>query len=235
MDLAPQVKDATEAIQHVPPLVDAVMGLLQTPTGFGVLLVFFTWLVINKDFSHLFQIFERKEKRRAEHLDLYVSKPELADTEAFKVLSDLRDAYYFKMATGIYAEKKLRQALIDLHGRTSHKISWGQIRRAFPYIEPANNGEVVIRKLTTFEKIGYWYNQAIGYGSLLSAAVLWSLFFLSSPKTTGSIVWGLAGTFAPVLFAMFVFAQNWPVGAAKRIQRELATGKSEGSESAPEQ
>lgn len=221
MDLAPQLKDATEAIQHVPPLADAITNLLQTPTGWIAIAAFFFWLIVNKDFSHLFDILERKERRRSEHLDIYVAKPELADSESIKTLSDLRDAHYFKIATGIYAEKKLRYALINLHNRTSHHISWEKIRRAFSYIEINNDGTIVIRNLTRFESIGYWYNEIVGYASLLFAAGFLSLFFMITPKTLSTFAWGIGSSLTAVLFAMFVFAQNWPILAAKSIQKEL--------------
>lgn len=222
MALAPQIKDATEAIQQVPPLVDALANLLQTPSGWVVLAAFFLWLLVNKDFSHLFDFMERKERRRFEHLDLYVTKPELADEESVKVLRDLRDAHYFKIATGIYAEKNLRSALIALHNRTSHLVGWSSIRRAFPYIQANNRREVKIRELTGFEKFGYWYNQFVGYTSLFAAAGILSLFVISSSKTFTSLAWGVGGTLAVVFFAMFVFSQNWPEYAARRIQKELA-------------
>lgn len=232
MDLTPQLKDATEAIQYVPPLTDAIANLLQTPTGWAAIAAFFFWLIVNKDFSHIFDILERKEKRKFEHLDLYVTKPELADSESVKVLSDLRDAHFFNIATGIYAEKKLRSALINLHNCTSHHISWGQIRRAFPYLEVSEDKTIVIRRQTNFEKIGYWYNQSIGYISLLLAASLLSLFFIATPKSLGSFAWCIGGGLIMIIFAMFVFAQNWPVLAAKKIQKELCRESMLGKENA---
>lgn len=108
------------ATQQVIPLADALANLLQTPAGLIAVVVFFLWLLVNKDFSHLFELFERKEKRRSEQLDLYVSKPELADANSIKVLSDLRDAHYFKVATGIL----LRQALEKDDGVFAQSLSW---------------------------------------------------------------------------------------------------------------
>lgn len=221
MNLVPDVKDATEAIQQVPPLVEAIVSLLQTPAGWFVLAVLFFWLLVNKDFSHIFDMFERKERRQFEYLDLYIAKSELADEESVKVLRDLRDAHYFKVATGIYAEKKLRRALINLHDRTSHFISWTQIRRAFRYIETSEDGIVEIRKLRKFEAIGYWYNELIAYVCLLLAAGLLNLFLFSDGRNSTSVAWGIISPLAAVFFAMFVFAQNWPILAARRIQKEL--------------
>lgn len=222
MDFAPKVKDATEAIQQFPPLVDAILNILSTPAGWVVLAALFLWLLVNKNFVHLFDIFERKERRRFEYLDLYIAKPELADAEALKVLRDFRDAHYFKVATRIDAKGKFRSALIVLHERTSHIVSWGLIRRAIPYIEVDQDGKVSIRERTTFETIGYRYNQLVGYVSLLAAAGIFSLFIFTNGKTLAALVWGVGGSFGVVFFAIFVFAQNWPVHAATCIKMELS-------------
>lgn len=221
MELTAQLKDATEAAQQVVPLADAVTNLLQTPVGLIAAVLFFLWLLVNKDFSHLFDLFERKEKKRSEQLDQYVSKPELADPDSVRVLSDLRDAHYFKIATGIYAEKKLRKALITLHNRASHHISWQQIRRAFQYIEISGDEALVIRQFTLFELIGYGYNQLVGYTCLLFAAGLFGLFLIANPKTLSSFAWCVGGGLSSILFAMFVLSQNWPIHAAKKIRKEL--------------
>jgi hypothetical protein len=222
LKLAPQIKDATEAINQVPPLIDALIDLLQTPAGWLLLSALFLWLLINKDFSRLVDLMGRKERQRFEHLDLYVTKPELADEESVKVLRDLRDAHYFKIATGIYAEKNLRSALIKLHDQTSHEVNWALIRRAFPYIQANGQKQVKVRDLTAFEGFGCWYNQLVGYISLLTAAGIFSLFVFSTTKSFASLIWVISGAFAALFFAMFVFAQNWPEQAAKRIQKELA-------------
>lgn len=221
MELTAQLKDATEATQQVIPLADALANLLQTPAGLIAIAMFFFWLLVNKDFSHLLELFERKEKKRSEQLDLYVSKPELADADSITVLSDLRDAHYFKVATGIYAEKKLRSALITLHNQTSHHISWQQIKRAFQYIEIGENNTLEIRELTTIEVLGYWYNQLVGYASALFAACIFGLFVITSPKTLASFAWGIGGGLGVIFFAMFVLSQNWPIHAAKQIRKEL--------------
>lgn len=221
MEFAPQVRDATEAIQQVPPLVGAILNLLQTPAGWAVLAALFFWFLVNKDFSHVFGFLERRERRRFEYLDLYIAKHEVADEGAVKVLRDLRDAHYFKIGTGIYAEKKLRIALIGLHERISYIVSWRQIRRAVPYIEADQNGNISIRKLSRVEIVGYWYNQLVGYASLLVAAGTFSFLIFLKGMTLSALMWCIGGGLAALFFAIFVFAQNLPANSAKRIHKEL--------------
>lgn len=175
MELASQVEDLTKAVQKLPSLIDAIWSLLTTTTGifiFLLFLVFLLWLFGNKGFSPALEAFERKEKRRLEQLEAYVSFPESADPEAIKAIRDLRNAYYFKIATGIHAESKLRNVLIKMHETTSHHITWRQIRRALPYIEIDSTDTIKIRKPTRSEKITYRYNQCVAYTSLFVSAVL---------------------------------------------------------------
>ncbi len=223
MDIALQFKDETETFQQVTSLTNTIISALQSPEGWIIVPIFFFWLIVNKDFSHVFDILERKEKRRAEQLEFYVTKPEIADSETISVLNDLRDTHYFKVATGIYAEKKLRHALINLHNSTSHNVSWRQIRRAFRYIEMNKDGSIAIRRMTIFEIIGYWYNQIVGYIIFLFAAVILALYVFLMPRTFSNVASGILGSLVIILFAMFVFAQNWPILAARKIQNELAS------------
>jgi hypothetical protein len=221
MDIAPKIKDATEAIRQFPPLFEAILDVLKTPTGWIVLLGLVTWLLVNRDVSHLFSFFERKTQRRLEYLDSYVAKPDIADKDTVDALRDLRDAHYFRLATQIYAEKRLRSSLINLHDRTSHHINWTLIRRALPYIEMKSEGEVSIRPMTTVETIGYWYNQVFGFLSLVASASIFTLFLFEGKKSLSEFIWGVGGALGVSLFAFFVFAQNLPVRAAKTIEQEL--------------
>jgi hypothetical protein len=221
MDFLSQIKEATEALQKLPTLLDAAWGVFQTPSGWFVLLPLIFWFFVNKDLSHLFDLFERRGRRRLECLDTYVSKPDVADSESIQALCDIRDAHYFKIGTGIYAERKLRLVLIALHGNTSHFVSWRHIQRAFEYIEIDDKNNISIRKMTKFENVGYWYNQVVGYTFMLVAAVVFSFSIFLSLKTPSSLLWGMAGALLALILAVFVLAQNWSAHAAKLINKEL--------------
>lgn len=76
------------------------------------------------------------------------------------------------------------------------------------------------------EMLSYWYNQFVAYFFLLISAALISLVILSGSKTLTSFSLGFGGGILSVLFAMFVFSQNWPVHAAKKIAKELESQQS---------
>lgn len=152
---------------------------------------------------------------------MYMSNQEAANEDVLKVIKDLRDAQYFKVATGIYAEKSLRESLIYLHEKTSHSITWTNIKRSLPYLSATSDTKIEVRKQKCTEKIGYWYN--IGVGSLFFcfAIVIFLAFFLVSPGSVGIIVGGATLSLLCAFFAFFVFSQNWPVTSAKKIKEEL--------------
>jgi hypothetical protein len=60
-----------------------------------------------------------------------------------EVIGDLVEAELFNRAVGIYAERELREALINLHKDTSPKIDWKMIKRSRGFIK-LENGEAVI-------------------------------------------------------------------------------------------
>ena len=219
MELAPQVEDLAKAIQSLPSLLDAVSSL--PLSGWVVLVAFFFWFLANKNLPHVFGLIERKEKRRLEQLETYVSSPDSGDVNAIKAIRDLRDAHYFKIATGIYAESRVRNAYIKLHEATSHLITWRHICRAHPYVKVAPDETVTVRAMDFSETLSYWYNQVFAYFFLLISAALVSLVILSGSKTLTSFSFGFGGGIVSALFAMFIFSQNWPVHAAKKIAKEL--------------
>lgn len=228
MELAPLVEDLTKATQSLPSLLDAVSSL--PLSGWVVLVAFFLWLLANKNLPRVFDVLERKEMRRLGQLETYVSSPGSGDANALKAVQDIRDAHYFKIATGIYAESRVRSAFIKLHEATSHLVSWRHICRAHPYLKVAADETVTVRELDFSETLSYWYNQFVAYFFLLISAALFSLVILSGSKTLTSFSLGFGGGILSALFAMFVFSQNWPVHAAKKIAKELESQRSGGAD-----
>lgn len=221
MGLASQVTDFAEAIQALSSVAEAVLSQIATPFGVIALLLFFLWLLVSFDYSRMFGVLEHKQRRRLEQINEYVSSPDLADPTIIKAIKDQRDTHYFKVATGIYAEGRIRNALVEAHQALSHSVTWTHFRRAFQYIEVAADQTITIRDLTKFEQFGYRYNQFVAYTSVLSSFALAAMVILSGSKTLASFWVGFGGSTLVALFSMFAFAQNWPVHAKERIAKEL--------------
>jgi hypothetical protein len=222
MDQLFRVKDMTEMVHDLPSLFDAIFAFVTTPEGLVVISVFFLWLIVNIDFSKAFDMLERKERRRLEQINEYVSSNEAADQETIKVVRDLRDAHYFNVATGIYAENRTRSAFIKLHQSFSHCITWKYINRARPYIDIAADETITIRDLDLFEKISYRYNQFVAYGSLIFSVVLFIAKFVFAANKTIMLFWGSFGlSLFLAVFGFFALIQNSPVHAKNLIAKEL--------------
>lgn len=223
MDLAFQVTNTTEAVHNLPSLLSAVYALIATPDGAALFILFCLWLLANRGFfSRAFDMVEHKERRRLEQINEYVSSHEAADPETIKVVRDLRDAHYFNVATGIYAENRTRSAFIKMHQVSSHCISWKYIERARPYIDIAADETITIRDSNFFEKLSFWYNQCVAYGSLVISVVLFIAKFVFSDNKTMMLFWGSFGlSLFLAVFGFFVLLQNSPVRAKDRIAKEL--------------
>lgn len=216
-----QVDKATDMVKSIPEFMTAVSDVLQSPYGWLVLVAVLIWFLINRDLSRLFSLFERGEKQRLDKLESYVNNPSAADEQSLNVIKDLRNAYYFKVATGIYAEKGRRESLIKLHNDTSHSINWVQIKRALPFIIANADMNPSIRDMEFREKVVHYYNLAVGFLFLVFAIALLLMFLISKPQNVSGILIGLGGALTPALFAMFVFSQNLPFASAKKIKKEL--------------
>lgn len=220
-DSGNKIDQATDMVKSIPEFMDAVSQVLQSPYGWLVLLGLFIWFLMNRDLSHMFGLFERGEKKRLDKLESYVNNPSAAEEKSLNVIKDLRDAYYFKVATGIYAEKGRREILIKLHNDTSYAINWVHIKRALPFIISKSNMESYIRELEPMEKVGHYYNLAVGLLFLFFAIALLLMFLISSPQGVSGVLIGVGGALVSALFAMFVFSQNWPIESARKIKKEL--------------
>ena len=220
-DLAKGIEGATTVLKSIPDFIKAFTEIMQTPYGWIFLAIIFLWFVLNKDLAKLFSLFESKEKKRLDKLEIYVSDTETANSEALEVIKDLRDAYYFKVATDIYAEKNLRDSLISLHKKTSHTITWVNIKRAMPYIDADSKSNISIREQNWQEKIGYFYNLSIGWlflGFLIASSLVY--MFSSNKDLSQSGLW-LTSTLFCTFFTIFSFSQNFPISSAKKIKAEL--------------
>jgi len=220
-DIAKGIDSATSVVKSIPEFIKALTDMMETPYGWLILIVILIWFLLNKDLSRFLSLFEAKEKKRLDKLEVYVSNKDAANNEALEVIKDLRDAHYFKVATDIYAEKNLRDSLISLHKKTSHTINWVNIKRAMPYIEADSSSAISIRKQTKSERFGYFYNLFTGWLFLGFAVALFLVFIFSSVKDLSQFILWIASALFCAFFAIFAFSQNFSINSAKKIKTEL--------------
>lgn len=224
MDIASQIQSATETLQNLRNLSGSapVIPYGEYIVPFLLVLSYFVKLVNKGFFLQMLGLLEYKEKKRLEHINEYLSSDCTADPETAKIVRDLRDAHYFKVATGIYAEDRTRKALIKLHQETSHNILWKHIDRAKMYMSIDQDGKVTVCDLTLLEKIHYWFTGCAGWGSVTYGFYL-MLVLLASAETKSWALFGLSVGcllfFA--IFAVFILSNNLPYHARKLIADEL--------------
>lgn len=215
------VQATTEAVRQIPMLIDAAEALLNRPFGWIALLSLLAWLFLNKNAGIAIDFFEKRRNKKLEQLDLYVSKPDIADENSIRVLKDLRDAHYFRVATGIYAESKLRSKLIELHNSTPHTISWTTIRRAMEFIVFDDEKPASIRTSTRFEKFNHFYNILTGSLMLVISVLIFIVFFAYGPPNFRIKALAFISSLIFIAIAMFIFSHNWPRQAADKINSHL--------------
>lgn len=133
-----------------------------------------------------------------------------------EVLQDQLDEAYFKYATRISAEKRKREALIQLHESAQGELSWIHLKRASQFLDPTDKDKVMV-KVGRWDRFFCWYSAFV---AVLFTFV--SVFFVSVIPFCGNLkvalaflgVGGLAG-----IVAMIVFAQTFPVSSARRIEK----------------
>lgn len=214
----------------------------------SVLLPLSQKLIESNTISDIFELFERREKRKMELLESYVSlSAEGIDECVREEIKDQRDTLYFKAATGIYAEKRLRNALTTLHKTTN--ITWKQIHLARYHLEETNKSEEtnktvtaiferffsVLSTLRLYEKksnetitvkfcpIYRWYNWFLCLIFVLSA-LLWFYSAILQVKNTQTLQPIFPGVFQVLLFVLLAMAANYQnrnVNAASEIAKEL--------------
>jgi hypothetical protein len=150
--------------------------------------------------------------------------------EVRAVLADHLDAIAFREATGIQAEKSLREGLIQLHGESNGEVSWRELRMARPYLTP-DLGRVQV-------KLGVL--DYLSYGLTMLGALVLALFALAmmlgpmvGDPSLGQILasYGLALVFGAVAFVMY--AAELPFHFARRFRKHLAKARSAECPSTP--
>lgn len=209
------IKDATSAVQSLPALWEAITA---SPIyGWVILILFFGWLVLNHDVGRVLDLLGRKRRQELEALEAYCAAPNTDDARMVRAMQDLRDTHYLRIATGMHLERKQRSAYLKLHEEFSHVLHWRMIRRAAPHLRVLEDESIEFVPLGVIERVGYHYNQVVGYLLLLCAASFATLGVISASSSWLAYAAWLGGAIIAACLATIVFIQNWPISAAKRI------------------
>lgn len=167
-------------IDGLPVVVTTIRELLATAIGTAVFAVFvFSYLAIKIPQIPLFQWLIGLKASRLKWLTEHTAC--ISDDVFCKaVIEDIRDAMIFEKATGIYAEKNWRKALVELHDLTG--VSWVIIRRARKFMSLGADGKINIRALTYGDRIEAWFNAAMAWLFLGMATLTFISILLIEPR-----------------------------------------------------
>lgn len=178
--LTARVEDARAAVEGLPALIGAISVLFSTPSGLFAVIAVSIWLLLKVKSIPLIQHFSQRRSERVASMEKYLDCPEKADITCVRVVQEMRDTHMFRTATGIYAEKRRRDALVSLHERVSHVANWRIIRRAHPFLEFNARHEMRVRSFNWIERVEFAFNTVIMFVSFAVAALLFvAIFFLS--------------------------------------------------------
>jgi len=212
-----ELQGATAFLQEVPKFLQAADKIATMKNGAIILMIVGAIPVLVLCWYALRAI-ERKQNITFKHFDAYIAMGDSADEALVAALKDIRDARYFKMATGIHAEKIRRNAFIKAHEKLSNTIAWTHIRRALPYIDINEAGSISIRAKTKSDTVTWWFHLIFAILAGCFAVVLFGCGILLPDN--GAIGLMIAGVLY-LGFAMFIVAQNWPANASTMIDEEL--------------
>ncbi len=216
------LEPATELLKSIPEFLEALSTVLQTPWGWLVLLIVVSFIFINRNFSFVIDIYNKRRSMRIDNYNSYLKKENYDSENMEMVMRDAIDTHFFKVATGIYAEDSFRISLIKLHELISYKFSWKKIKCALPYIEADADHNVTIRRLKFGERAGVYYNVFVGLLLLTLATAIFINFIISEQKTFSDILVAITATLGFTFSSMFIFSLNLSSSEAERIREELS-------------
>lgn len=220
--LTERVQDATTAVKALVPLVEAISALFATPGGIIAAIVVFAWLLSKFRSLPLLQHFSERKSVRQASMEKYLQEPERGDPVCLKVLREIRDTDMFRTATGIYAEKRRREALVVLHDDLSGIVTWRMIRRADPFLELDENDKFQVRPFTLVERFEFAFNTGVMYFGFGTAAVLFvgALLYPGLTSKDGLIL--LSAVLGLMALGIYSAVQNFPRRNALSIKDGLA-------------
>jgi energy-converting hydrogenase Eha subunit C len=221
------VKVMTDTIMSIPSLQEAFKQVMSDPVNFIIFIVIFLFLILNNIVKNNFLLtyWERREDKKQEKIDRYLSNNSDIDEMCAEIVREQRDAIIFKSVTGIYAEKVFRCALIDLRKKMPYDVTWRMIRKSlsrFILIDDEFNNKVVsVKPVTKMEKLTIVYNYTMAFLLLVIAVVYINITIVNAAFTVINVLIFFVLVFLAGFCIAIILSQNLPYIFSKRIHIEL--------------
>lgn len=221
------VKVMTDSITSIPNLQEAFKQVMSDPVNFIIFIIIFSFLILNYIAKNTFLLtyWERREDKKQEKIDRYLSNNSDMDEMCAEIVREQRDAIIFKNATGIYAEKVFRCALIDLRKKMPYDVTWRMIRKSLSRFSLNDEKKIIVKPITKIETVAMYYNYIMGLLLLaIAVAVMYVSFYILTSNSILTFIDALTFIGIALLssfLSVMVLSQNLPYIFAKRIYSEL--------------
>lgn len=208
--------------------VSVILNFAEKMTGgqWVVVLVLLVGFFLNKNMKDIFGYFQKKGKSKLEDIEKYIERNEASTSDMIDSMKDVRDAFYFKIMTGVYVEGQRRLALIRFHKEYAEKLSWKKISRAYEYLDFEDLSSIKVKRFGFIDKAGYYYNSAMGWVFMVMAILLVASAVIEKNTSWTGVVDLACGAFIAIV-SLFVFGQNYPMKAAKEIKEMIGANETQ--------
>ena len=175
-------------------IFESIAGLVQQPGGMAGAAALVLWILLNINATSLVESWSKFKKRKESLIENYLNHEKTADKSVASVFIEIRNYNYFAAVTVINAEKKLRDAIIDFHNKSSYRATWKEIKNSMSYISLNENGHLFVRNMNLMEMLAFYYNMIVAATMASFSLAIFMLLFFSD---------GLSAVFKPVVASNF--------------------------------
>lgn len=126
---------------------------------------------------------------------------------------------YFRLVHKVKMEKVVRDACIDWYARLNRELSISHFIRARSHLE-IKDGKLEV-KISTFDRIGYWYNMIAGILLLLIGFPFLAMTNAIQSQSIVGIIVVIGVSLFLIVFGLFLLSQTFSVVSAKRVQEAI--------------
>lgn len=217
-------------INTAPDLLHRFMELLTNPLGLFVTFVFAVFVFFRHIQSdQFFSWFERKDKNRIAALEAYLSE-DSHHSENQQLIKEMREAHYFKKATGMDVDVEWIAPLIAFHQSLNGKIRWQQIQFAHKFLELDNNQITLSQSIhSLWRKFDLGFQILLAFGAIflsLLMLILGGLAYFSADGLNFQLLFmSLGGSIIGTGLGVLIARDAKDIVSAKRIDQALKEAK----------
>ncbi len=197
-------------------ILDKIIDGLTTGNVLIVVVVAAVALIFNA--QKILEFVERRKQIRIENLEKALCS-EYVNGLTKEHLKEELEAEYYNLTTGIYKNKKFREAIIEAYNSSDGSVNFTQFKRALPHIKFHNSKLSVV--ITKTEKAFFYFFNVFGFMLLVFGLLLFVIPGISKGETLlfKVTIMGMGVYF--VAMSVIMLAQSLPVRSAKIVKKMI--------------